>query len=207
MLKQNQIGFFGNEISHKIEAFNFKLSDALIIIKKNKSAIANIVLKAIESKNVTIKSFYQLEQYQYNDLKNEILRDYGEKLPEFSCLTITAIKKIEIAFEGTTYDNEIYISSMLDLNTFASTIVHEISHFLNITLTEFEAKYYCNEFVEYCNEVRAYIAEESFNKNGEPLSSMDLNKIHARVKEKYPEYFLPDITTEQLGFIPSVYKI
>ncbi|WP_080445263.1 lpg2461 family Dot/Icm T4SS effector [Legionella pneumophila] len=189
----SQFNFFEKNQAFDENNFEQKLQDAINLIKQNQSFVARLVLDAINSKQVTLSTFFQLTPNHYQKTKTIMRKDYHTTLPNTFPPTISAIRKIEKELDGIIYDNQhIYISSTKSVEEIAKTLIHEVCHFLNADLYDKEMETEESKQVGYKDEVRAFTAERMFEKNKGYLLRSDINQIHETVTELYPEFTDPE---------------
>ena len=198
--------FFDRNQSYNDTSFQSKLSNAMSLIKANHSLVASKVYEVINANILSIRTFSELSKDHYLRISNDFKEDYDINLPNRYPPTPSAVKQIESKLEGIIFDNKyIYISSNKSAEQIASTLVHEICHFLNKGLYAKEQKVNDSKQVSYSDEVRAFTAEKMFERNGTCLLRSDMKEIHHRVTNLYPEFTGPEKDTLRLGYLFSSY--
>lgn len=186
--------------------FQAKLESAIALIKQNQSLIAMKVIEVLEQKAVTIGSFYDLSPKHYTSMCHSLRKDNQINLPKTYPPTTAAVEKIESVLEGVIYEDQyIYLSSKKSIEQIASTLIHEVGHFLNSTLYNEESQYKSAKLVGYSDEVRSFTAEKMFEKNGHCITRSDMKKIHTTVTKLYPEFTGPEVNPQSLGYIYASY--
>ncbi|KGP63358.1 hypothetical protein EP47_10885 [Legionella norrlandica] len=189
----SRFNFFETNQAFDENNFEEKLYKAIHLIKQNQSFVAKIVVQALDSNQVTVGSFFQLTPDHYMRMKNDMKKEHNITLPQTFPPTTSAVRKIEQELEGIIYDNRyIYIHSKKSVEEIASTLIHEICHFLNSELYDKEKESENSKQVSYKDEVRAFTAEKMFEKNGGCLLRSDIRKVHNTVSRLYPEFTDPE---------------
>lgn len=202
----NRFLFFDNVASYRENIFQSKLQIAIKMIEKNNSLIAIKVLEAIRSNKVIIHSFHGLSQEHYHQTKKDLNEDSNIALPNIYPPSDSAVALIESVLNGVIYqDKYIYLSSKKNPKGIASTLIHEITHYLNCRLYDEELKSKKAKLVSYRDEVRSFTAEIMFQKNGHCITRSDVRKIHATVADLYPEFTTPDEDYSKQGLIYGSY--
>ena len=117
-----------------------------------------------------------------------------------------AVRMIETELNGIIYDDRhIYLSSNRTPVQIANTLVHEICHFLNADLVDFENQQSNPNLVSHNEEVRSFAAEKMFERNGSCLRRSDIKAIHNMVSDLYPEFNDTGDEELELGYIYSSY--
>lgn len=187
-------------------SFQFKLQAAINLIKENNSLIAMLVLDVLHSNKVVIHSFYGLSQQHYFKMKKDMLNEDNISLPNVYPPSDAAVEMIESELNGIIYqDKYIYLCSTKSPQQIASTLVHEICHFLNAGLYDEDLKTNNAKKVGYHDEVRSFTAEKMFERNGHCLRRSDIKKIHKTVSELYPEFTKPGEDNSKKGYIFASY--
>lgn len=176
--------------------FNKKLEEAIELIKKNKSLIAIKVLEVINANKISIYPFSDMTEKRYFGLVEGGILDLPQEYPP----TTAAVQKIENAYGGMIYGNDIYISFSYSPSMIASTLIHEVSHYLNDELNKEDFLKMPKTVANYLDEVRSFIAERIFEKNGHCMLRSDVKKIHGFVPNLYPHLTKPEDTSAQ-GYI------
>lgn len=201
-----RLKFFDKNKSQGELNFQSKLQDAINLIKENKSVVATKVLKVIKSQQLTIHSFYALSKNDFSSMIKDFKEDKHVDLPKKFPPSQSAVNKIESELEGIIYsDKRIYMNSKKSVREIASTLVHEICHFLNEDLFKADKQIYGNNFAHYRSEARAFTAEKIFERNGSCVRRSDIKAIHERVTKSYPEFNDPNRENSLLGYIYSAY--
>jgi hypothetical protein len=198
--------FFEKKQSSGVTDFNAKLRSAIKIIQQNNSFIALKVMEVINSDKVTINSFYNLSRSHWHTMKQSMKEEDQIILPGAYPPSERAVRMIETELNGIIYDDRhIYLSSSRTPVQIANTLVHEICHFLNADLVDFENQQSNPNLVSHNEEVRSFAAEKMFERNGSCLRRSDIKAIHNMVSDLYPEF--NDIGDEELelGYIYSSY--
>lgn len=202
------LSFFAPSISSEKELFNAKLAKAIQLIQANHSIVAINVLNVINSDKITINSFFNLSKQHYQRMKKNMLKDENIILPEEYPPTLEAIRMIEKKLSGIIYDDKhIYLSSQNTIEQIASSLVHEVCHFLNADIYMKEQKKAGSLLYRYHDEVRAFTAEKIFERDGHCIRRSDIRTIHQKVSELYPEFLEQEIDTQKLGYIFASYDM
>lgn len=181
----SQFAFFTNHQAFSEIRPKKQLNSAIFLIEQNKSNVAQSVMKAIQSGKIIIRPFKELSKKHYKSIKE----DWDDSLPNTFPPSKSTIKRIEEKFAGLTFDDKyVYFKSSETIEEIASTLVHEVCHSLNKNLFNAELKQDNKNHVGYRDEVRSFLAETIFNKNGRYLLRSDVKLIHDKVKELYPDY-------------------
>lgn len=189
----SQFNFFEKNQAFDENNFEQKLHDAINLIKQNQSLVARLVLQAIHSNQVIVRSFFQLTHDHYQSMRQDMKKNHHITLSKTFPPTISAIRKIEGELDGIIYDNNhIYISSTKSVEEIAKTLIHEICHFLNSDLYDEEWEREDEKQVGYKDEVRSFTAEKMFEKSSGCLLRSDIKKVHDTVTLLYPEFIDPE---------------
>lgn len=180
--------FFAKREPFSEITFRIHLQNAIDIISQNESSIASLVLKAIDSGEVTIKSFLKLTPEHFLRMQQSMLEDDGIELSDYPPTQDTA-KLIAGQMDGIIYnDTHIYLSPFLGPEELARTLIHEVCHHLNARINQQERETLGPSRASYCDEVRSFIAEKVFLRNGRFLLRSDIKGVHATVTRQYPEF-------------------
>lgn len=193
-----QYGIFGGSTN-----FQKKLKGALERIKNNSSLIALRVIEAIETNQVKLLPFKDLNPKHYQLIKKNIFVEQGVTLGDYPPAH-DDIQKIEEYLDGMLFgDNTIYISSDLTGKKLESTIVHEVTHFINSPIYDFEKNY--DPLYKYRDEVRAIKGEFEYKRKIVLRSHIRL--IHEQVKHLNPDLVKDNsINYEGIGFLSSMHE-
>jgi hypothetical protein len=187
--------------------FQSKYATAIKLIQQNESLVAKKVLEIIKSGKLEIRSFHELSKKHYSEMRNDFQEEHDINLPKTFPPTADAVRKIESKLEGIIYNNKtIYITSQKSAKEIASTIIHEVGHFLNNSLCEQQSKKNFN-IARYSDEVRAFTAEKMFERNGHCLLRSDIRAIHDKVSSLYPEFVDSVEQVKGLGYIFATYDM
>jgi hypothetical protein len=120
--------------------------------------------------------------------------------------SLFAVQQIERRLEGIIYNNKtIYMNSKKSIDEIASTLIHEVSHFINSDIFKNERLAQNFKRASYNDEVRSFIAEKTFERNGYCLRRSDIKKIHATVTELYPSFATSNKEQPASGYLFSHY--
>lgn len=195
---------FANKSSSSKDNFDIKFKKAIELIKRNHSIVAPKVLEAIDLHRITVNSFFNMSEEHYQEMQEDMLEENSIILPTEYPPTAEAVKLIEGKLSGIIYeDKHIYLSSRQTTQEIASTLVHEICHFLNRDIYRRERKTSSSQLFRYKDEVRSFTAEKIFERDGHCLRRSDIKKIHTRVAKAYSEFLQPNEDTQKLGYIYS----
>ncbi len=181
-----------------------KINQAIEAIKSNKSIVAIEVMKAIESKSVRIKSFFEISKDDYKSLREDDdykgLRILSNRYPPNDL----SVNMIEDSLNGIIFnETTIYISSKLTSCKMALSIIHEVWHHLNSDLCEEELESLNDKLVSYRDEIRSFSAETMFSLNGRCLMRHHIKDVHKDVSRLYQEFLVGNDNAD-LGYITSV---
>lgn len=198
--------FFKRTESSGEKEFQSKLAAAIELIKENKSLVAMKVLEVLNTKKLVIQSFYGLTKDHFleiiSDMKREDHIHVSTKYPPPDA----SIHKIERKLDGMIFNNKyVYMNSSKTPEQIASTLVHEVGHFLNSSLCAYQRKQNDPDLVSYSDEVRSFTAEKMFERNGACLRRSDIASIHEKVTNLYPEFVEDPENAQKLGYIFSIY--
>lgn len=186
------------------ELFQANLNQAIELIKKNHSVVALKVLETIDTGKVTIQSFFDLSYEHYLEIVQDMEEELQISLSDHFPPSAATVRQIEGYLDGIIFNNNaIYINAHKSVEEMASTIVHEISHFLNNRLFNAENKAHDFNQASYRDEVRSFIAEKTFERDGQCLRRSDIKKIHARVTQSYASFVTPE--TKAAGYVFSYF--
>ncbi|MDI1352589.1 MAG: hypothetical protein PSV35_07445 [bacterium] len=189
MFSNFRFSFFKQSLDSPPDHGTVKLAGVIELIKKNKSFVASCVLEVLLTKKLVIKSFYELSQNHYDSIRQSIETDLSTTLTTEFPPTPIAIEKIEAYLEGIIFDRKIiYLNFKKDVSQIASTLIHEVSHYLNSTILDEERVQSEEEDADYCDEVRAFMAEKMFQRNGACLTRSAVKDVHTMVTDLYPEF-------------------
>ncbi|MCS5708088.1 hypothetical protein CC99x_004140 [Candidatus Berkiella cookevillensis] len=157
-----------------------KLDEAITLLKKWGTYVAESTLKIIASKEVVIMPFSDFTLPDIDSaldwVSSKAKRLKLKKLVKHQKNKV--IKELEVEFRGLCIENRIYIDSNLDPVKFAKTLTHEVNHYLNRDepLPEGDAGV-------YQNELRAYISEKLVY--GRPITKQYLKTLAEKVSQIY----------------------
>ena len=186
--------------------FQAKLEDAIQLISNNQSLIAIKVTKALDANVVHIGSFFDLTPNHYASLQKSFRKDDEINLPDVFPPNESAVFQIESLLEGIIYEDKyIYLNSSKNSQEIASTIIHEVGHYLNSKIynQEYESKP-CT-IVGYRDEIRSFTAERMFEKNGFCITRGDMKAIHQTVSRLYPDFTTQKPSPDTSGYIYGSY--
>jgi hypothetical protein len=196
--------FFEKKTNVYQEYFQQTLVQAIDLISQNQSPVAKKVSEAITNNNVIIKSFFELSEAHYLSMKEDFLENYQIQLPNCYPVQEQTVKIIERHLDGVLYDgNIIYIDSTHSVDLMVATIIHEVSHHINDYLYIQDGKSRSPASASYRDELRSYIAQNIFDRNGFCLLRSDVKNAHDKVIRWYPE--LSDPFEEKKGLIETGY--
>lgn len=170
-----------------------KLDEAIALLKKWGTYVAESTLRIIANKEVVIMPFSEFTppdiDSALNYVSSKAKRIKLKKLVKHQKNKV--IKELEVEFRGFYIENRIYIDSSLDLVKFAKTLTHEVNHHLNRDepLPEGDAGV-------YQNELRALISEKLVY--GRPITRQYLKILAQKVSQTY-EVPLPEKITFPRG--------
>src|SRR5579872_101690 len=189
--------FFSQRKCFNKKDFEFQLAEAIKLIAKNKSTAAGQVFKILQSKQVLIRSFYELKEEHFIYIKERFIKKENHDVLQYFPPNKKAVELIESTLTGIHfYKNIIYIKSTLNLYKMAKALVHEITHYINYSLCKKEIKTKTNLVAHYLDEVRSHSAELLFKKNGLDLTNKDKKRISEKIKERYEEF--TDISNKKI---------
>ncbi|MFJ1268120.1 hypothetical protein ACD661_06095 [Legionella lytica] len=195
---------FMDKTSTKKIDFDVKLKEAIEIIRENRSIVATRVLEVLDSQRITVNSFFNMVPKHYQEMQEDLLNEENITLPSDYPPSEEAVKIIESKLSGIIYeDKHIYLSSDRTAEEIASTLVHEVSHFLNSDIFRQERKKSSTLLYRYNDEVRSFTAEKIFALDGHCMLRSYTRKIHAHVTRAYPEFVEPDMDTQKMGYVYS----
>lgn len=198
--------FSVDKIPSNKQSFDIKLEEAIELIKINRSIVAPKILEVLISSQITVNSFFNMSEKHYKKMRKSMLEEDGITLPEEYPPSEEAVTMIEEQLAGIIYENKyIYLSSHRTAAQIASTLVHEICHFLNDEIYSQEEKTSSSELFKYKDEVRAFTAEKIFERDGHCLRRSDMRAIHTRVTNSYSEFVVQDEDTQKLGYLYSCF--
>ncbi|KTD21852.1 hypothetical protein [Legionella londiniensis] len=190
----------------EVRNFQYKLNSAITLIRQNNALVARKVIEAIDAQQVKIGSFFDLTPEHYASMRRSFKREHKINLPASFPPGELTVRKIESVLEGIIYaDKYIYLSSKKNVEEIASTLIHEVGHFLNSGIFDEESKFKAPKLASYSDEVRSFTAEKMFEKNGFCLTRSDIKKIHNTVSTLYPEFTGPEVDPDSLGYIYASY--
>jgi hypothetical protein len=139
-------------------------------------------------------------------MKHDMKKEDNIILPNTYPPSEQAVKMIESKLNGIIYeDRYIYISRKRTPEQMASTLVHEICHFMNAGLMDKEKQFINSNQVSHNEEVRSFAAEKMFERNGHCLRRSDIKELHEMVTDLYPEFNDIGDDEPQLGYIFASY--
>lgn len=195
---------FMDKTSTKKNDFDIKLKEAIEIIRENRSIVATRVLEVLDSQRITVNSFFNMLPKHYQEMQEDLLHEENITLPSDYPPSEEAVKIIESKLSGIIYeDKHIYLSSERTIEEIASTLVHEVSHFLNSEIFTQERKKSSTLLYRYNDEVRSFTAEKIFELDGHCMLRSHTRKIHAHVTRAYPEFVEPEMDTKKMGYVYS----
>ena len=195
---------FMDKTSTKKIDFDVKLKEAIEIIRENRSIVATRVLEVLDSQRITVNSFFNMVPKHYQEMQEDLLNEENITLPSDYPPSEEAVKIIESKLSGIIYeDKHIYLSSDRTAAEIASTLVHEVSHFLNSDIFRQERKKSSTLLYRYNDEVRSFTAEKIFALDGHCMLRSYTRKIHAHVIRAYPEFVEPEMDTQKMGYVYS----
>lgn len=195
--------FYFKKIDDEI-LFQEQLAKAIALIGENNSLIARDVLRILESNTLIIRSFFALSSQHFMDIMNDMSAS-NISIPIDYPPSRETIRRIEQYLEGIIFSNHtIYINSNRSIESIAKTLIHEVSHFLNTDILKNEISTQGVAQARYNDELRSFIAERVFDRDGTCLLRSDVKKIHARVTSSYPE-FSQQLDEQPQGYLYSTY--
>lgn len=197
---------FTDKSSAKKNDFDVKLREVIEIIRDNQSIVARHVIKALDSQKITVNSFFNMSPRHYETMQEELLTEENTTIPPDYPPSEEAVKIIESKYSGIIYEDEhIYLSLERSVEEIASTLVHEVCHFLNSDIFRQEKKNSTTLLYRYKDEVRSFTAEKIFELDGRCMLRSYTRKIHAHVTRAYPEFVDPDMDTKKMGYVYSCF--
>lgn len=197
---------FMDKSSTKKNEFGIKLNEAIELIRDNQSIVAKRVLEVLESNQVTVNSFFNMSLWHYEQMQEDLLQEENITIPPDYPPSDETVKIIEGKYSGIIYeDKHIYLNSDRSTEEIATTLVHEISHFLNSDIFRQEKKNSSSLLYRYKDEVRSFTAEKIFERDGHCILRSHMKKIHAHVTRAYPEFVDPDMDMQKVGYVYSCY--
>jgi hypothetical protein len=197
---------FTDKTPTKKSEFEIKLNEAIELIRDNQSIVAERVLEVLESNQVTVNSFFNMSPWHYEQMQAELFQEEKITIPPDYPPSDETVKIIEDKYSGIIYeDKHIYLNSDRSAEEIASTLVHEISHFLNNTIFKQEQKNSSSLLYRYKDEIRSFTAEKIFERDGHCILRSHMKKIHAHVTRAYPEFVDPDMDMQKVGYVYSCY--
>lgn len=157
-----------------------KLDEAIALLKKWGTYVAESTLKIIANKEVVIMPFSEFSPPDINSalkcVSSKAKRHQLKKLIKNQKNKV--IKELEVEFYGFCIENRIYLHSSLAPVKLAKTLTHEVNHYLNRDepLPEGDAGV-------YQNELRALISEKLVC--GRPITRQYLKTLAERVSQIY----------------------
>ncbi|MBL7479314.1 ImmA/IrrE family metallo-endopeptidase [Legionella bononiensis] len=198
--------YFFEKTQSSLSNFNSKLQTAINLIRQNNSLVALKVMEVIDSDQVSIRSFFDLSKDHWRRMKHDMKKEDNIILPNTYPPSEQAVKMIESELNGIIYeDRYIYISRKRTPEQMASTLVHEICHFLNSGLMDQERLSLNSNLVSHNEEVRSFAAEKMFERNGHCLRRSDIKELHEMVTDLYPEFNDTGDDEPELGYIFASY--
>jgi len=189
LTQEPRIQFFSPRKYFNKKEFDIKLAEAIKLIAQNQSTAAGKVFKVLQSKQVIIRSFYELKEEHFLQIKERFINNEYHNLLQYFPPNKKAVEIIESALTGIFfYKNVIYIKSTLDVNKMAKALIHEITHYINHSLYKKEKTTKTELVAYYLDEVRSHSAELLFKKNGLGLTAKDKKRIHEKIQERYEEF-------------------
>ncbi|WP_133135683.1 hypothetical protein [Legionella rowbothamii] len=197
---------FTDKSSKRKNEFDIKLNEAIELIRNNQSIVAERVLEVLESNLVTVNSFFNISHSYYQQIQEDLLQEEKITIPSDYPPSDETVKIIEGKYSGIIYDDQhIYLSSDRTVEEIASTLVHEICHYLNSEIFRQEQKNSSSLLYRYKDEVRSFTAEKIFERNGHCILRSHMRNIHAHVTRVYPEFVDPDMDMQKVGYVYSCY--
>ena len=193
---------FFKSTSFNTKQFQHKLKAAIALIERSDAEIAKLVIAAIRSKKLRIRTFFEFsKKAHFLYIRKFFLKD-GQ--PKLFPPTRSVTRKIESALDGLYFsDNQtIYIASRLGIKQMAQTLIHEVTHFLNSELYDEELETKGQTLVDFLYEIRSVTAEKIFAKNGARLLRSDVKKIEDEVRGTYPQFIEAGQENKRIGFVP-----
>ena len=193
---------FFKSTSFDKKRFQHKLKAAIALIGRSEAEIAELVIAAIRSKKLRIRTFYEFSKKTHFLYIRKFFLKHGE--PTLFPPTRSVTRKIESALDGLYCpDNQtIYIGSRLGIKQMAQTLIHEVTHFLNSELYDEELETKGQAIVDFLYEIRSVTAEKLFEKNGARLLRSDVKKIENEVRCAYPQFIEAGQENKRIGFVP-----
>ncbi len=199
---------FMDKSSTQKNNFDAKLEEAIKLIRANKSIVAARVLEVLDSHKVTINSFFNMSYKHFQEIQEDLLEEEKITIPSDYPPSDETVKIIEKTYSGIIYeDKHIYLNSERSAEDIASTLVHEICHFLNSDIFKQEKRNSSSLLYRYKDEVRSFTAERIFERDGHCVLRSDIKKVHAYVTEAYPEFVDPNEDMQKLGYVYSCYDM
>lgn len=196
--------FFGVEKVDGEAIFQEKLVQAIALIRENNSIVARDVLNTLDSSTLTIQSFYALSRQHFMCIIND-MSALNIDVPTDYPPSKEAVRTIGQYLNGIIFNSQtIYINSNRSIEAIAQTIIHEVTHFINDTLLDQEVHSEGYAKARYNDELRAFIAQRVFERNGSCLLRSDVKNIHAFVTDNYPE-FADALDEPPHGYLFSTY--
>lgn len=197
---------FMDKTSTKKNDFNVKLKEAIEIIRANQSIVATRVLEVLDSQRITVNSFFNMSPKHYQEIQEDLLKEEHITIPSDYPPTEETVEIIEGKYSGIIYeDKHIYLSLARTVEEIASTLIHEVCHFLNSDIFRQEKKNSSTLLYRYKDEVRSFTAEKIFELDGRCMLRSYTRKIHAHVTQVYPEFVDPNIDMQKVGYVYSCF--
>jgi ribosomal protein S17 len=189
-LREPRTKFFSRSRCFNKKEFELKLVEAIKLIAQNKSTVAREVFNILQSKQVIIRSFYELKEEHFLYIKEQLINKENHDLLQYFPPNKKAVELIESALTGIYfYKNVIYIQCTLNLYKMAKAIIHEVTHYINHSLYKKEMKTKTRLVARYLDEMRSHSAELLFKKNGDDITDEDKQKISEKIKDgRYKEF-------------------
>ncbi|MDR3501525.1 MAG: hypothetical protein P4L79_02985 [Legionella sp.] len=197
---------FMDKSSTKKNEFDIKLNDAIELIRANQSIVATRVLEALDSHRITVNSFFNMSENHYKEIQEDLLKEEKITIPSEYPPSEEIVNIIEEKYSGIIYDDKhIYLSLNRTVEEIASTLVHEVCHFLNSDIYRQEQKKSSSLLYRYKDEIRSFTAEKIFERDGHCILRSHMRRIHAHVTRAYPEFVDPDMDMQKVGYVYSCY--